>query len=142
MGHKDCWICFDLFGFEVVCYSLDVEGDDGQAAGGGFEEGDVLGVVMEKVLAEGCRAEGEAAFAGRGLGGDEEEEVDPDAAVSIDSVDGGDDGGKGDDGPGDDEVGVGIGDGVDDDGFEEVRELAAELRGEGGHGCGSGLRKV
>lgn len=35
--------------------SLDVEGDDGLAAEGGFEEGDVLGVVMEEVLADGCR---------------------------------------------------------------------------------------
>ena len=35
-----------------------MESDNGAFAFRGFEEGDVLGVVMEKVFAEGCRAEG------------------------------------------------------------------------------------
>ena len=33
--------------------SPDVEVDDGLAVGGGFEEGEVIGIVLEKVLREG-----------------------------------------------------------------------------------------
>jgi len=36
----------------IVDDPFDVEADDGLAAGGGFKEGEVLRVVVEKVLAE------------------------------------------------------------------------------------------
>ena len=42
----------------VVDDSPDVEADDGLAAGDGFEEGEVIGIVMEKVLAECGGAKG------------------------------------------------------------------------------------
>jgi len=42
----------------IVYDSSDVEVDDGLAAGGGFEEGEVIGIVMEKVLAECGGAKG------------------------------------------------------------------------------------
>ena len=42
----------------IVDDSPDVEVDDGLAAGGGFEEGEVIGIVMEKVLAECGSAKG------------------------------------------------------------------------------------
>lgn len=35
-----------------------MEVDDGLAAGSGFEEGEVIGIVVEKVLREGAGAEG------------------------------------------------------------------------------------
>ena len=42
----------------VVDDPPDVEVDDGLAAGDGFEEGEVIGIVMEKVLAECGGAKG------------------------------------------------------------------------------------
>lgn len=42
----------------IVYDSSDVEVDDGLAAGDGFEEGEVIGIVVEKVLREGAGAEG------------------------------------------------------------------------------------
>ena len=42
----------------IVDESSDVEADDGLAAGDGFEEGEVIGIVMEKVLAECGGAKG------------------------------------------------------------------------------------
>ena len=35
-----------------------MEADDGLAAGDGFEEGEVIGIVMEKVLGKGAGAKG------------------------------------------------------------------------------------
>lgn len=42
----------------IVDDSSDVEADDGLAAGDEFEEGEVIGIVMEKVLAECGGAKG------------------------------------------------------------------------------------
>ena len=43
---------------DILDYSSDVKINDGPAAGGGFEEGEVSGVVVEEVLTEDAGAEG------------------------------------------------------------------------------------
>ena len=113
--------------FDVVLYLVGLVG------------GHFFVVLVPQLLVDGldeAPAEGEAAFAGGGLGGDVEEEVCIDAAVAIDAVDGGDDGGEGDDGPEDEKICIGVGDGVGGDGFQELREVAAELGREGGQRLG------
>ena len=42
----------------IIDDSFDVEVDDGLAAGGRFQEAEVIGVVVEEALREGCCAGG------------------------------------------------------------------------------------
>ncbi len=78
-------------------------------------------------------AEGELAFAGRCGCRDKEEEVGIDLTAAVDTEDFGEATGEADDGAEEENVGIFVGVGLADDGFEEVREVAVEFLGEGGH---------
>ena len=77
-------------------------------------------------------AEDEAAFAGRGAGGDEEEEIGPDGAAVVDAGDVGKDGGNDRQSAQKQDVGVFLGDGLVHNLAEEFRQEVADFPGEGG----------
>ena len=83
-------------------------------------------------------AEREAAFAGRGRCGDEQEEVGIDLAAGVDAIDAREAGREADDGAEDEQVGVFVGGGVAGYFVEDAGQMAVEFLGEGGHRFGGG----